>query len=391
MNLQPILTNFRVQDLLDILFLTVLAYYLFLWFRGTKAFNALVGLLLMGVVFTVAQTWGLFLTTWVFQIFWQVLVILLIILFQSEIRQVLEKVDPLQAFGLRKKIVPGRWVQVFSEGVFSLAERKIGALLILERNDRVGQWITGGQELEAEPNREVLMTIFQKESALHDGAVVVRGGRLIRMACYLPLSSDDSLPKEWGTRHRAAMGISEKTDALVVVVSEERGSVTFLFQKKAAPVVSADQLSLYVQDTLQPVSAPRESWKERVLPLLIRRWKAKAGTLALVLVMWLLLAGQQNFEVALSVPVEVKRVPAQMEIVEPVSPRVRIRVRGLRKDAGTLTEKNVHVELDLAAADAGRRVFPVTRENILLPNERVSIVNIEPPQVTFKFQQKASP
>jgi diadenylate cyclase len=391
MNLQAILTNFRIQDLLDILFLTVLAYYLFLWFRGTKAFNALVGLLVLGVVFTLAQTWGLFLTTWVFQIFWQVLVILLIILFQSEIRQVLEKVDPLQAFGLRKKIVPGTWVQGFSEGVFSLAERRIGALLILERNDRVGQWITGGQELEGEPNREVLMTIFQKESPLHDGAVVVRDGRVIRIACYLPLSSDENLPKEWGTRHRAAMGISEKSDALVVVVSEERGEVTFLFQNKASPVVSPDQLSLYVQETLQPVSAPSQSWKERVVPLLIRRWKAKAGTLALVLAMWLLLAGQQNFEVALSVPIEVKNVPAQMEIVEPLNPKVRIRVRGLRKDAGTLSEKNVHVELDLAGADAGRRVFPVTRENILLPNERVSLVNIEPPQVTFKFQQEKSP
>ena len=285
MNLQAILTNFRIQDLLDILFLTVLAYYLYLWFRGTKAFNALVGLLLLGVVFTVAQTWGLFLTTWVFQIFWQVLVILLIILFQSEIRQVLEKVDPLQAFGLRKRIVPGRWVQSFSEGVFSLAERRIGALLIIERNDRVGQWLTGGQELEGEPNREVLMAIFQKESPLHDGAAVVRGGRVIRIACYLPLSTNENLPKEWGTRHRAAMGISEKSDALVIVVSEERGEVTFLFQKKATPVVSPDQLSLYVQETLQPVSAPRESWKERVVPLLTRRWKAKAGTLALVLAM----------------------------------------------------------------------------------------------------------
>ena len=80
-----------------------------------------------------------------------------------------------------------------------------------------------------------------------------------------------------------------------------------------------------------------------------------------------------------------------MEILEPVDPKVQIRVRGLRKDAGTLNEKNVHVELDLAGAAAGRRVFPITREHILLPNERVSIVNIEPPQMTFKFQQEKSP
>lgn len=386
-----IFTNLRVQDILDIIFLTVLAYYLFMWFKGTKAFNALVGLLVMGVVFTTAQTWGLFLTTWVFQIFWQVLVILLIILFQSEIRQVLERVDPLQAFGLRKKVVPGKWVHRFSEGIFSLAERKIGAILIIERSDRVEQWITGGQDLEGEPNREVLLTVFQKESPLHDGALVVRNGRLIRVACYLPLSSNDDLPTEWGTRHRAAMGISEKSDAIVVVVSEERGDVTFLFQKKATPVLSSDQLSLYVEETLQPVLPPSVNWKDRLFHLMTRRWKAKAGTLALVLAMWLMLAGQQNFEVALSVPIELKDIPVRLEIVEPMTPKVRLQIRGLRKDAGTLTEKNVQAQLDLSSADTGRRVFPITREQILLPNERVSVVNIEPSHVTFRFREKPSP
>jgi diadenylate cyclase len=214
---------------------------------------------------------------------------------------------------------------------------------------------------------------------------------VIRVACYLPLSSDETLPKEWGTRHRAAMGVSEKSDALTVVVSEERGHVTLFLNKKATSVVSPDQLSLYVQETLQPVSASKDRWKERVLPLLTRRWKVKAGTLCLVLALWLLLAGQQNFEVALFVPIEVKNAPARMEIVDPLNPKVRVRVRGLRKDAGTLTEKNVHVELDLAAAAAGRRVFSITREQILLPNERVSIVAIEPPQMTFKFKQEPSP
>jgi diadenylate cyclase len=388
MNLAAIVTNFRVQDVLDILFLTVLAYYLFLWFRGTKAFNALVGLIALGIVFTLAQTWGLFMTTWVFQIFWQVLVILLIILFQSEIRQVLEKVDPLQAFGLRKKIKPGEWVQGFSEGVFTLAEKKIGALLIIERQDRVGQWIAGGQELEAQAGREILLSVFQKDSPLHDGAVVIRNGRLNLVACYLPLSSDENLPHAWGTRHRAAMGLSEKCDAIVVVVSEERGEVTFVFQKKATTLAFPDQLSLIVQETLQPVAPPKPGWKKRGLSLLLHQWKAKVGTLALVLAVWLMLAGQQNFEVALTLPLEAMNIPDEMEVVEPLDPQVRIRVRGLRKDSGSLTEKNVRAVLDLAAAAAGRRTFLITREEIRLPNERVSIVNIEPPQITFRFQQK---
>ena len=390
MNLAAVVTNFRVQDLLDILFLTVLAYYLFLWFRGTKAFNALVGLLALGIVFTLAQAWGLFMTTWVFQIFWQVLVILLIILFQSEIRQVLEKVDPLQAFGLSKRIKPGEWVQALSEGVFTLAEKKIGALLIVERQDRVEQWITAGRELEGEVSREILLSVFQKDSPLHDGAAVVRNGRMVLVACYLPLSSDENLPGAWGTRHRAAMGLSEKCDAMVIVVSEEKGEVTFVFQKKATPAASPDQLSLFLQENVQAMALPKPGWKKRSLSLLVHRWKVKAGALALVLVLWLLLAGQQNFEASLTLPLQVTNIPPEMEIVEPLDPQVKIRVRGLRKDAGTLSEKNVRVVLDLSPTAAGRRTFLITREDILLPDERVSIVSIEPSQVTFRLQPKAN-
>jgi len=95
MDVIAIITNLRFQDILDILFLSVVAYHLYLWFQGSKALKALVGLLALGIVFTLARTWGLFMTTWVFQILWQVLVLLLIILFQSEIRQVLERVNPL--------------------------------------------------------------------------------------------------------------------------------------------------------------------------------------------------------------------------------------------------------------------------------------------------------
>ncbi len=106
MNMLNLLANLRLQDILDILVLTVLTYQLYLWFKGTKALKALVGLILLGIVYTAAQSWGLFLTTWVFHIFWQVLVILLIVLFQAEIRQVLERVNFLSALGLRRIASP---------------------------------------------------------------------------------------------------------------------------------------------------------------------------------------------------------------------------------------------------------------------------------------------
>ena len=387
MSTLAIIANLRIQDLLDILFLTVLAYHLYLWFRGTKAFKALIGLFALGVIFTMAQTWGLFLTTWVFQILWQVLVILLIILFQSEIRQALERFDPLRTLGLRKTAQPGQWTQGLSDAVFGLAERRLGALIILERSERVEECVTSGQTLEGKPTSEILTSIFQKESPLHDGAILIKEGRIQLVACYLPLSSEDGLPKEWGTRHRAAMGLSERCDAIMVVVSEERGEVTLMVERKVFHPATPGVMSQMLLDALRPAVRETVPWKEKIRPLVLNQWKAKYGTLLLVLVFWLLLAGQQDFEVTFAVPLEVRNVPAAMTIAEPLDPRVRIRVRGLRKDASVLSEKNVHAELDLSPSATGKRSFALTRDLFKLPNERVYIVNIEPSQITFKFHE----
>ncbi len=381
-----IISDLRFADILDIVFLTILSYHLYLWFRGTKAYRALIGLLILGVAFTLARTWGLFLTTWVFQIFWQVLIILLIILFQSEIRQVLERVNPLQAIRLRKISLPEKWVPGFTEGVFSLAKRGIGALIIIEKLDRVEEFITEGQHLEGEPGPELLQSIFHKESPLHDGAVLIQRGHITQAACYLPLSPEGDLPKEWGTRHRAALGLSERCDALVIVVSEERGEVSIGVNKKINPIEDPQRLSELITEAIRPYSPQRITWQERTRSLLTRRWQIKLGTLCLVSILWLLLAGQQDFEAQLSVSLKIKDLPPMMQILEPLNPKVKIKVRGLRKDASILSDKNVFAQIDLSSALPGKKGFAISREHIRLPNDRIYVVNIEPHQIEFKFK-----
>ena len=383
-----ILNNLRFQDIIDILFLTLVAYHLFLWFRGTKALKALVGLLVIGIIFTAAGAWGLFLTTWVFQILWQVLVILLIILFQSEIRQVLERVNPLRTIGLRKLSAPEEWVPAFVEAVFELARQRIGALVIVERVDRVEEFITAGQSVEGKPNKELLKSIFQKESPLHDGAVLVRDGRIVQVACYLPLSPDEGLPKAWGTRHRAALGLSERCDASVIVVSEERGEVSMALEKTMTPLGSGQQLSQRLVEAVSQNNRHKKSWKEWGHRVFIRRWRAKAGAFVLVTVAWLLLAGQQNVEKTFKAPLEAIHIPDGLEISEPIDPNVRITVRGLRRDTSTLDEKRVTAKLDISTAEYGQRVFSINRDNIRLSNDRVHIVNIDPPRIEFKLTRK---
>jgi len=387
MNPFLIIAHLRFQDILDILFLTVVAYHLYLWFSGTKALKALVGLLVMGIVFTVARYWGLFLTTWVFQIFWQVLIVMLIILFQSEIRQVLERVNPLKVIGLRASSKGEDWMPDFVRGVFSLGERRIGALIILERIDRVEELVTGGMQLNGEPSSQLLMSIFQKESPLHDGAMLIQGGRIAKVACYLPLSSANGLPKEWGTRHRAALGLSEHSDAWVVVISEERGEISLARDGQMIHVEDPKHLSQLLIEAVTTRKLPEMNWVGRIRSFVTHRCLVKVGTLGLVSLLWLLLAGQQDFEVALRIPLEIKNLPERMEILDPVKPEVHITVRGLRKDASTLTEKNVQAALDLSSARFGNRIFRITRDQIVLPNDRIYVVNIRPPQIECKFKE----
>jgi len=388
MSLYGIVTNLRFQDGLDILFLTIVVYYLTLWFWGTKAFKALVGLLALGLIYTATRSWGLFLTTWVFEILWQVLVILIIILFQTEIRQVLERVNPLQMLGLRSDEGAANWVPDLVQALMALARKRIGALIIIERLDWVEEWITGGVSIEGEPGPELVMSIFQKESPLHDGAMLIRKGKVNRVSCYLPLSSAEDLPTQWGTRHRAALGLSENCDARVLVVSEERGEISLARNGEMVPIENVDHLSRAIHEAFQRPGPERRSWSKKVKQYLTNRWKLKLGILALVSVFWLLLAGQQNFEATLVVPVETRNLPSNLEVESPLDASVRIKVRGLRKDASTLDRRNVNVELDLSSARVGTRIYRLGRDHIALPDDRINIVDIEPSQLEYKFKAK---
>jgi diadenylate cyclase len=383
-----IIEHLRFRDVIDILFLTAVAYYLYTWFRGTKALKALIGLLALGSVYTVARSWGLFLTTWAFQILWQVLIILLIVLFSSEIRQVLERVNPLRIIGLHRFSGSPDWIVGFVKGIFRLSTLKTGALIVIERQDRVAEWVTSGIQLTGEPVPELLLSVFQKESPLHDGAMVIKEGSVSHVSCYLPLSSAEGLPKEWGTRHRAALGLSERCDAWVIVVSEERGSVSLARGGEVIHLETPEQVGALVLEAIQPPNPPKSTWWERGTAPFTRNWPIKLGSLTLVCALWFLLAGQQDFEVALRVPLEVKNTPPTLEVLEPQKPFLEIRVRGLRKDVSTLTERNIHCAVDLSLAHLGTGLFRISRELITLPNDRIQVMTIEPAQMEFKFREK---
>ena len=388
MNLFAILSNIGLPDVLDVLFISIVSYQFYIWFWGTKAFKALIGIILLSGIFIVAKSWGLFLTTWVFQILWQVFVILLIILFQKEIRQMLERFNPLKNLGFKQGVTSDDWISVFAEWAFDAAQKKIGALIIFEKSDLTFDLVTKGISMECDPQPEILNSIFYKESPLHDGAILISKGKVLKVSCYLPLSAREDLPQELGTRHRAALGLAEQCDAWVMIISEERGEISFAGNQKIQKVKDQKELSTIIAEEILVQKEVDTNIKEKIKSWVTRRYKIKAAVFALVFVLWMALAGQQNFEKKIDLPLNFKNIPAQLMVSQPNDLKISITCRGLRKDVSLLNKNNILTSIDLFSARPGTSFYSINTGNLTLPNDRIHVVNISPTRIALTFETK---
>ncbi|MCP3875236.1 MAG: diadenylate cyclase [Desulfobacteraceae bacterium] len=391
MNLLAILSNIRLPDILDILFISIVSYQLYSWFWGTKAFKALIGIVVLSGIFIIAKSWGLFLTTWVFQILWQVFVILLIILFQREIRQMLERFNPLKNLGFKQSSGVGGWIPEFANWAFDAAKKRIGAVIVFERADLVFDLVTKGIAMECDPQPEILNSIFYKESPLHDGAILISNGKILKTSCYLPLTTREDLPQEWGTRHRASLGLTEQCDAWVMIVSEERGEVAFAVDQEIKKLSNEKELTAVLEDAVLRFRKPSKGIKEKIKSWFTRRFKIKAVVFGMVFVLWLIFAGQQNFEKKIDLPINFSNIPVELIVTEPINPSISITCRGLRKDVSLLNVNNIMTSIDLFSARAGTSIYTINAGNLVLPNDRIHVVKINPSRVELTLRKKINP
>jgi len=217
--------SMRWQDVLDIFVVAFVIYHFILMLKGTRAFRMLVGLVVIVLVTILSQWLKLQTLNWLFSNFWQMGIIILVILFQPELRKALAQVGTTP-FYLGATVREEMVLREIVDASYYLATKKIGALIVLEREMGLKNYIDSGIRINADVTKELLISIFLPYSPLHDGAVIIRYDRVVAAGCLLPLSTDPRISKVLGTRHRAALGLSEETDAVVVVVSEERGSIS---------------------------------------------------------------------------------------------------------------------------------------------------------------------
>lgn len=217
------------RDAVDVLAVAFIIYYLLLLIRGTRAVQMLLGLVFLGLVYYAALLAELPTLQQILENLLIVLPFAIIVLFQQEIRRALTSFgrNPLWGLAKQQKVVASFGDIVLA--ATTLSSRKIGALIVIERLQGLRTYIENGIALDAVISYDLLINIFSPDTPLHDGAVIIQDDRIAAAACFLPLTSNPELSKEFGTRHRAALGITEETDAVAVVVSEETGVVSLAF------------------------------------------------------------------------------------------------------------------------------------------------------------------
>lgn len=238
-------------DWLDIIALAAVIYRVLVAMQGTRAVQSLVGLAIVGALYLVSDAIGLSAVHWVLNNLFVYVVIAVLILFQDDIRRALARAGGM--FGtplLPARAADANVIEELIKASFALAQRRVGALIVIERAASLDPYVEGAHRLDAVVSTELLQSLFHPASPLHDGAVVISNGRILAAGVFLPISLSKDLSRAFGTRHRAAIGLSEETDGLCIVVSEERGTVTLTHRGTVTPIVDPNDLRQRIGERL---------------------------------------------------------------------------------------------------------------------------------------------
>jgi uncharacterized protein (TIGR00159 family) len=237
----------RWQDVLDVAIVAFISYQAINLIRGTRTAQMLIGFLVVLATYLASQYFELHTVNWVLSNFLASIILVVVVIFQNEIRRALTQVGAGGSFSGGERVAQGQVLEEIVRSAVLLASRRIGALLVLERDVNLNEYIEVGTRLEARVSRELLHAVFMTTSPIHDGAVIIQQGRVTAAGCFLPLTANPNVSKTLGTRHRAAIGLTEETDAVVVVISEEEGKISLVREGKIIRDLDAGTLRSSLQ------------------------------------------------------------------------------------------------------------------------------------------------
>ncbi len=387
--LTSFLYSIQWQDIFDILLNSYILFRIYILFRGTPIVQVLLVLTALQVVQVMAMSLGLVVTSWVIRGITAVATLIIVVVFRNEIRSVFTTHNLKSIFwGLpeRRRATPD---EIIADAVFEMGRQRIGALLVFPNKDDLKEIVENGIPWNGTITREMLISIFWHDNPVHDGAAIVRGDRISSVGAILPLTRRKDLPSRYGTRHRAALGLSEVSDALVIVVSEERGEVSVVKNFAIEPVPDRETLIGLLQDH-SGITAKGAGF--------FQREKTRTGLAALislffVFTVWYQLTRGSDTLISLEVPLEFYNRAPNMEIIDTSVHSVQLYLSGSGQLIQSLKPEQLTVRLDLEQLDAGENILPVEPENITTP-PGILLRRVEPSSVQLfldKIAEKEVP
>ncbi|MGA2331367.1 MAG: diadenylate cyclase [Syntrophales bacterium] len=375
------LQSLRIQDILDIAIISIAISFLLIWIKDRASRFVFIGISLLGFIYVIAKFFQLYLTTVVLQGFFAILLFVLVVIFQEDLRRFFERLAILGI--IRKKIQRttshGQTSEIIAQTVADLARKHIGALIVIQGSDPLDRHLSGGVELNGTLSEPLLESIFDPHSVGHDGAVVIDGNVVTRFGCHLPLSPNASRYKNLGLRHTAALGLSERSDAISIVVSEERGTICIAegerIKEVSASALKGVLVTYYTSKAPVKKPGPLARW-------LKENTKEKVIAIILACILWMIFGYQrESIQKDFTIPVEYLNTPPEWVIEEPKISEAKVMLVGPPQAFQILNMDALKISLNLSQIQEGRQDIVLTKDMIDAPSN-LTIVGIKPSRIT---------
>jgi uncharacterized protein (TIGR00159 family) len=372
------------KAVMDIVLIAAGLFFLYHTLLRLGTWRIVAGIMLAVFLFLFANFLDLKGLEWILGNFSHVAVIALVVIFQPELRKIFERAASLRRSEVRD--AGAELSRMVVDSVIKLAAQRRGAIVVFPGKEPIEEWLSGGFKLDAKPSAPLIMSIFDPNSAGHDGALIIQNGKFTRFGVRLPVSQTSKLPAELGTRHHAAMGLAERSDALTIVVSEERGKISTFDKGKYRQVNDPEKL----------VNTINSHWKHTAsypieLPEGKKRWVALLQifvSLALAVFFWstLVISQSEMLEKVITVPVGYTASPPNLILVGDKQKEVRLHLAGPKADLDAINPAHLSPKIDLSKMAAGKQTIPITGENIQLPGD-VKLLDVIPSSVELTLAE----
>jgi len=367
------LVSLTWQDVVDVLLCSYIVFRLYILFRGTAVLRVLIGILLLVVAQRFTSFLGLVLTSWAIQGITAAAALIIIVIFRNEIRSVLQArhlTAILWGSPLKNHQAP---VETIAESLCELAQKRCGALLVIPGNNDLSDSLHSGTPLDCRITREALLSIFWPGNPLHDGAALIQDNRITQAGAVLPVSTRSDLPSHYGTRHRAALGLAERSDALILAVSEEHGTITAAVNGQLKNVAGREELTRVLQQHLQQHTEHHERSQREKKKLIA----AAGASVALVISIWFGFTRGADTFMAFEVPIEYTNRDPALDIMDASVNTIKLFLGGSGSLVKSLQPEQVRVRIDLRSATPGINTYSITADQIQIP-PGIFVRKIEP-------------